>query len=117
MKQYWEAVQPTVSETNHLIERSRSGSAINWWKIVQSEVQSFLVFKNKFLKRYWGEPVQHDIKQKARELDPPILEKEYKGMERYDFACMPGNLSRSLRRTGNVQSPLKFCFKSVKGRG
>lgn len=68
--------------------------------MVKSEVQSFSDFKKKFLKRYWGEPVQHDIKRKlefgcytpskdtsrseyasslfveARELDAPITERE-----------------------------------------
>ena len=48
LKQYWEAVKPRDSDTHYLNE----------------EVSCFQTFLNKFLRRYWNEQAQHELRRK-----------------------------------------------------
>ena len=64
IKQYWEAVKPRDSDTHYLIERSLTGPPGDWWQIIKDEVSNFQIFINKFLKRYWSEQTQHELRRK-----------------------------------------------------
>ena len=64
LKQYWEAVKPRDSDTHYLMERSLAGPPGDWWQIIKDEVSCFQTFLNKFLRRYWNEQAQHELRRK-----------------------------------------------------
>ena len=64
LKQYWEAAKPRDSDTHYLIERSLAGPPGDWWQIIKDEASSFQAFLNKFLRRYWSEQAQHELRRK-----------------------------------------------------
>ena len=64
LKQYWEAVKPRDSDTHYLNERSLAGPPGVWWQIIKDEVSCFQTFLNKFLRRYWNEQAQHELRRK-----------------------------------------------------
>ena len=64
IRQYWEAVQPLDNKPHYLLEHSLSAPAENLWQVVKVEVNSFQTFERKFLKRYWGEQAQCEIRRK-----------------------------------------------------
>ena len=36
----------------------------DWWQIIKDEVSCFQTFLNKFLRRYWNEQAQHELRRK-----------------------------------------------------
>ena len=64
LKQYWEAVKPRDTDIHYLIERSLAGPPGDWWQIIKVDVNNFQTFLDKFLKIYWDEQAQHELRQK-----------------------------------------------------
>ena len=44
LRQYWEAVKPSDSDTHYLIERSLGGPPGDWWQIVRDEMSNLQTF-------------------------------------------------------------------------
>ena len=52
------------TSSHYLIERSLAGPPGDWCQIIKDDVNNFQTFLDKFLKRYWNEQAQHELRRK-----------------------------------------------------